>query len=106
MPQTGERLRRFRYCFGFFFLLELLLFTLMILAGTSRPYSGEHFLRYWLVGPLGAWLERYSLLSDFRFLLLAVVFLVNPLLYALLVYPLASLGDHLNRKNVAPSIKP
>lgn len=106
MPETHERLRRFRYCFGFFFLLELLLFSLMILAGRSRPYSGEHFLLYWLVGPLGAWLEHYSLLSDFQFLVFLVAFLVNPLLYGLLIYPLVSLGDHLNRKNAAPSIKP
>jgi hypothetical protein len=106
MPETRERLRRFRYCFGFFFLLELLLFSLMILAGRSRPYSGEHFLLYWLLGPLGAWLERYSLLSDFRFSVFLVAFLVNPLLYGLLIYPLVSLGDHLNRKNTAPSIKP
>jgi hypothetical protein len=106
MPGTHERLRRFRYCFGFFFLLELLLFSLMILAGRSRPYSGEHFLLYWLVGPLGAWLQHYYLLSDFRFLVFLVAFLVNPLLYGLLIYPLVSLGDHLNRKNAAPSIKP
>jgi hypothetical protein len=103
--EKHERLRRLSYCFGFFFLAEFLLFTLMILAGRSRPYSGEHFLLYWLVGPLGAWLERYSLLSDFRFLVFVVAFLANPLLYGLALYLLVSLGDYLNRKNEVPSIK-
>jgi len=107
MPKTHERLRRLGYCGAFFFLLELLLFVLMVSVGKSRPYSGEHFLMYWLVGPFGAWLEeRYSLLSDFRFLSFVVAFLVNPLLYGLLIYPLVSLGDYLNQKNAAPSIKP
>ena len=31
----------------------------MILAGKSSPYSGEHLLFYWFVGPLGAWLQSY-----------------------------------------------
>jgi hypothetical protein len=74
----------------------------MILAGQSRPYSGEHSLFYWFVGPLGAWLQRYFLLSDFRFLVFVVAFLVNPLLYGFLR---VSLGEDLNRKNEAPSIK-
>ena len=103
--EKHERLRRLRYCVGFFFLAELLLFALMILAGKSRPYSGEHFLSYWFVGPLGAWLQRYFLLSDFRFLVFVVAFLVNPLLYGLLIYPMVSLGDYFNRKNETPSIK-
>ena len=106
MPEIHERLRRLRYCFSFFFLLELFLFILMLVAGKSRPYSGEHFLLYWFVGPLGSWLEHYSLLSDFRSLAFVVALLVNPLLYGFLVYPLVSLVDHLDRKNAAPSIKP
>jgi hypothetical protein len=106
MPKIHERLRRLRYCFGFFFLLELLLFVLMIAAGKSRPYSGEYFLFYWLIGPFGASLEnRYSLLSDFAILFLVVEFLVNPLLYGSLIYPLVSLKDHFNRNNAAPSIR-
>jgi hypothetical protein len=103
--ETRERVRRLQYCFGFFFLAELLLFVLMIVAGKSRPNSGEHFLSYWFVGPLGAWLQRYFLLSDFRFLVFVVAFLVNPLLYGFLIYPVVSFGDYLNRKNEAPSIK-
>jgi hypothetical protein len=103
--ESRGRLRRLQYCFGFFLLAELLLFALITVAGKSRPYSGEHFLLYWLVGPLGAWLERYSLLSDFRFLVFVVAFLVNPLLYGLAIHPLVSLVDYLNRKNEAPSIK-
>jgi hypothetical protein len=106
IPEIHERWRRLRYCFGFFFLLEILLHILMALAGTSRPYSGEHFLTYWLVGPFGAWLDHYYLLSDFRFVTFLVVFLINPLLYGLLIYPLVSLGDRFNRKDEAPSIKP
>jgi hypothetical protein len=105
MSGKREGWRRLQYCFGFFFFAELLLFVLMMVAGKSRPNSGEHFLVYWFVGPLGAWLERYYLLSDFRFLAFVLAFLVNPLLYGLLVYPVVSLGDHLNRKNEAPSIK-
>ena len=92
MPEARERFIRLKYCFGFFFLAELLLFTLMILAGKSRPYSGEHFLFYWFVGPLGAWLQRYFLLSDFQFLVFVVAFLVNPLLYRFLIYPAVSPG--------------
>jgi hypothetical protein len=92
MPEARERFRRLKYCFGFFFLAELLLFTLMIVAGKSRPYSGEHFLFYWFVGPLGAWLQRYFLLSDFQFLVFVVAFLVNPLLYGFLIYPAVSPG--------------
>jgi hypothetical protein len=87
MPEARERFIRLKYCFGFFFLAELLLFTLMILAGKSRPYRGEHLLFYWFVGPLGAWLQRYFLLSDFRFLVFVVAFLVNPLLYGFLIDP-------------------
>jgi hypothetical protein len=79
MPEARQRFRRLKYCFGFFFLAELLLFTLMILAGKSRPYSGEHFLFYWFVGPLGAWLQRYFLLSDFRFLVFVVALLSQPI---------------------------
>jgi hypothetical protein len=105
MPEARERFRRLKYCVGFFFLAELLLFTPMILAGQSRPYSGEHFLFYWFVGPLGAWLQRYFLLSDSRFLVFVVAFLVNPLRYGFLIYPAVSLGDYLNRKHEAPSIK-
>jgi len=106
MPKIHERLRRLRYCFGFFFLLELLLLVLMIPAGKSRPYSGEHFLFYWL-GPFGASLEnRYSLASDLAILFLVVAFLVDPLLYGSLIYPLVSLKDHFNRNNAAPSIRP
>ena len=86
MPEARERFIRLKYCFGFFFLAELLLFTLMILAGKSRPYRGEHLLFYWFVGPLGAWLQRYFLLSDFRFLVFVVAFLVNPLLYGFLIH--------------------
>ena len=105
IPEAHERWRRFRYCFGFFFTVELLLLILMIVAGKSRPYSGEHFLTYCLVGPFGAWLERYSLLSDFRFLAFVVAFLLNPLLYGLVIYPLVSLKDRFDRNNEAPSIR-
>jgi hypothetical protein len=79
MPEARQRFRRLKYCFGFFFLAELLLFTLMILAGKSPPYSGEHFLFYWFVGPLGAWLQRYFLLSDFRFLVFVVALVSQPI---------------------------
>lgn len=96
MTGTRERWRWLTYCFSFFFSAEFLLFTLIIMAGKSRPNSGEHFLFYWLVGPLGAFLQRYFILSDFPYLTFVVAFFVNPLLYGLLIYPLVSLSNHLN----------
>jgi hypothetical protein len=100
-----SRLTRLKYCFAFFFLAEGLLFILMMLAGTSRPNSGQHFSMYWFVGPFGAWLEHYQLLSDFPWLTFVVTFVINPFLYALLIYPLVRLNSRLNRRNEVPKLK-
>lgn len=105
MPLKRLRLTRLKYCFAFFLVAETLLFTLMILAGKSRPYSGQHFLSHWFVGPLGAWLQEYELLSDFPWLIFLVAFLINPLVYALLIYPLVRLNGYLNRRNEVPTLK-
>jgi hypothetical protein len=105
MRNLRSRVTRFKYCFAFFFLIEVGLFALLMLFGRSRPASGQGFVLYWFEGPLGFWLQEYEILSDFRWLGFFVAFVINPALYALLIYPVVWLRSFLNRQNEVPTLK-
>jgi hypothetical protein len=101
----NSRLDRFTYCFTFFLLVEVGLFALLTLFGGSRPNSGQGFVGYCFIGPLGAWLQRFEIFSDFPWLGVFVAFVVNPVLYAVLLYPLVSLKNFQNKRSEIPTLK-
>lgn len=49
--------------------------------------------------------QRYEILSDFPWFGLFVAFVINPVLYALLLYPLVSLRNFQNRQSEIPTLK-
>ena len=105
MRDLALRLTRFGYCFTFFLLVEIGLFVLLALFGRARPNSGQGFVCYCFIGPLGAWLRKYEILSDFPWVGFFVAFVMNPVLYALLLYPLISLKGFQNKQNEVPTLK-
>ena len=105
MRNLRPRLTRLKYCFAFFFLVEVGFFALLILFGRSRPNTGQGFVGYCYIGPLGAWLRQYEILSDFPWFGFLVAFVINPVLYALLLYPLLSLKNFQNRQSEIPTLK-
>ena len=95
-------LRRFVYSYLFFLGCHLILFVLASLASPARPYSGEHFLLYWFLGPLGSWLQGYLWLPFYLALIFPLV--VNPTLYSLFLYPVVWFIERSNQQNEIPSI--
>jgi|HubBroStandDraft_1064217.scaffolds.fasta_scaffold02957_6 hypothetical protein len=95
-------LRRLVHSYIFFLFCHLVLFLLAVLASPARAYSGEHFILYWFMGPVGSWMLDYFWLPFYLVLVYPLV--VNPVLYSLLLYPVLWLIERSNKHNEIPSI--